>query len=160
MLNAAKSLALLERDCQIVVVCGRNLAAYNCLTANVAALNAGKRVRFRVESYIDAEKMATLMHASDLMIGKPGGATMAEALASGCPLMVYTPLMIPGQEAFNAELLQREGAAWVARRPKDLRTAVSDLLANPDRLETMRSCAVRLARPDAATEIANLLAVL
>jgi processive 1,2-diacylglycerol beta-glucosyltransferase len=117
LLAAAKSLASLKLECQLVVVCGRNANAYRCLTSNLAALNAGGRVQFRVEGYVDANTMATLMHASDFLIGKPGGSTMAEALASGCPLLVYKPVMIPGQEEFNAEMLQRAGAARIACNP-------------------------------------------
>ena len=125
--------------------------------SHLAELNAGCNVTFRIEGYIPIETMATLMHASDLLIGKPGGATMAEALASGCPLLIYTPLMIPGQEEFNAELLQREGAGVVARKPDELRAAVTALLEEPERVETMRACARRLARPDAAAEITRII---
>ncbi len=159
LLAAARALAKLEQDCQIVVVCGRNAGAYRCLKTNIAALNVGGRVRFRVEGYVSAETMATLMHASDFLIGKPGGATMAEALTSGCPLLVYTPVMIPGQEEFNARLLEREGVARIAHCPDELRATVNALLAAPNQLEKMRTCALSLARPDAADRIADLIAV-
>jgi processive 1,2-diacylglycerol beta-glucosyltransferase len=160
LLAAAKALASLNMECQVVVVCGRNEGAYRCLTKHLVSLNADGRVRFRVEGYINADAMANLMHASDFLIGKPGGSTMAEALTSGCPLVVYTPVMIPGQEEFNAEMLQRAGAARIAGCPEELRATVNDLLAAPTILEEMRAAAERIARPTAAVEIVNLLTTL
>jgi len=157
LLAAARALATIPRKCQVVVVCGRNEGAHRTLMAHLAELNAGRTVNLRFDGYVPVETMATLMHASDLLIGKPGGATMAEALASGCPLLIYTPLMIPGQEEFNAELLQREGAGLVARKPEELRTAVTELLEAPQRVEAMRAAARRLARPDAAAEITRII---
>ncbi|MBD4339136.1 galactosyldiacylglycerol synthase, partial [Xanthomonas citri pv. citri] len=44
------------------------------------------------------------MHASDLIITKPGGLTVSEALACNLPLAVFDA--IPGQEEDNANFLQ------------------------------------------------------
>ncbi len=41
------------------------------------------------------------MQASDLIITKPGGLTVTEALASNLPLLVFNS--IPGQEEDNAD---------------------------------------------------------
>jgi len=144
----------------VVVVCGRNDGAYQTLTSHLEELNAGHNVMFRIEGYVQAETMAMLMHASDILIGKAGGSTMAEALASGCALLIYAPLMIPGQEEFNARLLQEEGAGLVAGDPEELRALAGELLAAPESVERMRSRARRLARPDAAAEITRLVGIL
>ena len=81
-------------------------------------------------------------------------------MACGCPLLVYAPLMIPGQEEYNAQLLEREGAGMVTKTPCDLKLAVAELLQAPERIEMMRDCAKRLARPNAAAEITELLEAL
>jgi UDP-N-acetylglucosamine:LPS N-acetylglucosamine transferase len=68
--------------------------------------------------------------------------------------------MIPGQEEFNARLLQEEGAGVVAHNPEELHVLVTELLAAPERMERMRACARRLARPTAAAEITRLVQTL
>ena len=54
-------------------------------------------------------QMAELLVASDLMIGKSGGLTVAENAALGLPLIILDP--IPGQEQRNADILLELGAA-------------------------------------------------
>ena len=50
-----------------------------------------------------------IMRRASLLIGKPGGLTSAEAMASGTPMLIIRPL--PGQERGNTEMLVRNGAA-------------------------------------------------
>ena len=55
------------------------------------------------------DRVADYMHAGDLLITKPGGLTVSEALAAGIPLAVFDP--IPGQEEDNANFLETRGLA-------------------------------------------------
>ncbi len=45
------------------------------------------------------------MHAADVLVTKPGGLSIAEALVAGVPLVLCKPL--PGQEERNARVLVR-----------------------------------------------------
>jgi processive 1,2-diacylglycerol beta-glucosyltransferase len=54
-------------------------------------------------------KMDELMAASDILLGRPGGPTTAEALASGLAFVIVNP--IPGQEERTSDHLLEEGAA-------------------------------------------------
>lgn len=96
-----------------------------------------------------------LLAASDLVVGKAGGLTVAEALALGVPLLVYQP--IPGQEEGNARYLVAEGAALWAKNAWELRRDLLSLLGDPTRLRAMSASARRLGRPDAAFDAARLL---
>ena len=58
------------------------------------------------------DRMHELMKMSDLFIGKPGGLTTAEALASSLPMMIVDP--IPGQEERNSDHLLEKGCALKA----------------------------------------------
>jgi processive 1,2-diacylglycerol beta-glucosyltransferase len=101
--------------------------------------------------------MATVMAASDLLIGKPGGLTTFEALASGLPFVVAEPFLIPGQEEGNADFLVETG---IGRRAKDVEQAVrvvGNLLRAPEQLTAMGQAARTHARPDAVQVIIDTL---
>lgn len=93
--------------------------------------------------------------AADLLVGKPGGLTTAEALARGLPLVIVNP--IPGQEERNARHLLEQGAAIRCSNLPLLAWKINRLLDDPARLSRMRESARRLARPEAAREIAGVL---
>jgi len=98
-----------------------------------------------------------MLRSADLLIGKPGGLTMSEALACGTPMLIYEPLLIPGQEEDNARFLVESGAALVARTAPELREMASDLISSPDRLAAMQQAAQGLGRPRAALDIAQTI---
>lgn len=157
LLEVAQIIASLPCQSQVVVVCGRNQETFQLLNAQKQELMASGRVTFHIEGYVPIERMASLMHTCDLMVSKPGGVTTAESLASGCPMIVYAPLMIPGQEEDNAEVLQRTGAGDIARTPDELSQLLTKVLFSPAILERMRHNTHKLARPNAGTTIADLL---
>lgn len=160
LLNVALHLSTLTYPVQIIVVCGRNRATLRLFHEQHDSLMSNSNVHFKIEGHVPIERMAALMNASDILVSKPGGVTTAESLASGCPMVIYTPLMIPGQEEDNAHLLQQTGAGEVARTPEELLDLVKQLLNSPNILEHMRANTRELARPNAGPKIAELLKVL
>ena len=104
----------------------------------------------RIRGYVK-DAMAIMRRAS-LLIGKPGGLTSAEAMASGTPMLIIRPL--PGQERGNTEMLVRHGAAIHLDRDRDLPAVVSSLLTNTSLLDMMAARAKALGKPDAARDIA------
>lgn len=95
-----------------------------------------------------------LLAASDLVVGKAGGLTVAEATALGVPMVVFDP--IPGQEEHNADFLARHGAGLYVRNLRDLRRAVRRALNADDHAELSRA-ALALGRVDAADRVANAI---
>ncbi len=142
-------LASLRNEAQTIVVCGRNEA----LRERVQRRVGGDNPRFRVLGY--SNSMHSLMGAADLFIGKPGGLTAAEALARGLPLCIVNP--IPGQEERNSDHLLEEGVAVKCNDLTVLAFKIEQLLANPQRLASMRANALRYARPDAARLVVDTL---
>lgn len=115
----------------------------------------GARHKFRhpirIRGYVK-DAMA-LMGRASLLIGKPGGLTSAEAMASGTPMLIIRPL--PGQERGNTEMLVRHGAAIHLDRDRDLPAVVSSLLTNALLLDMMAGRARSLGRPHAARDVAQ-----
>jgi len=132
---------------EIVVVCGRNEEARKKLTA----IRPPSRHRAKILGFTD--KMRTLMAAADLLVTKPGGLTVSEALASSLPMALINP--IPGQEERNADFLLENGAAVKANSPAALTGKVEDALSSPRKLADMRRRAHALGRPRAAFDVAR-----
>lgn len=142
-----EALRLFGDRIQAMVVCGRNQNLLDTLKS--------KQFPFRTKLYGFVSHMDELMEASDLLIAKPGGATTSESLAKGVPMVVLDP--IPGQEAGNAKLLKERNAAFFLGKPGDIQTIVEGILDYPEVLQEKRREIVRLAKPDAAVELARFV---
>ena len=133
----------------------------NCALAIIAGRN--EKLRLRLEKYRwtgpvfvygFVTEMPDLMRAADLLVTKAGPGTISEALNASLPMVLYSRL--PGQEDGNVRYVVEEGAGLWAPGPKRTARAVSEMLADPQRLEqAARSCR-RLARPQAAEQVASL----
>ncbi|MDV6375762.1 MGDG synthase family glycosyltransferase [Deinococcus arenicola] len=95
-----------------------------------------------------------LLAASDLVVGKAGGLTVAESTTLGIPQVIYNP--IPGQEEYNADYLERQGAGLWARELPGVRPAVLRALDEGENAR-MGHNAVAISVPDAADRVAAAL---
>lgn len=101
-----------------------------------------------------SESIPELMSAADLLVSKPGGVTIAEALAVGVPIVLTHP--IPGPEERHLDYLVRNGVAVRARTLGELPQIVQRMLGAPQKLAEIRRRAQELARPDAAHAVAQV----
>ena len=145
-----EGLLALDQDGVVVVVAGRNAE----LPAALAGLGDGPRMRLRVLEQIDY--VDDLVAASDLAITKAGGLIVSEILARGTPLVVFDP--IPGQEEWNADYLVSCGAGLQLRLPEWVPWSVQQLLADRERLAQISVRAHKAGRPNAARDIAEIVA--
>jgi processive 1,2-diacylglycerol beta-glucosyltransferase len=99
-------------------------------------------------------RVPEFMAAADLLITKPGGLTMAEALAAGVPLLLTEP--IPGPEERHVKYLVDRGAAVFAHEVPGIPRLASNLLTSPARRARMVQRQRELARPDATHAIAQV----
>ncbi len=139
-----------KTPCQLLVVAGKN----GQLRMKLEQLAGELANRVDVFGYVS--NINELMSASDLMVGKAGGLTCAEAMARHLPMFIYDPL--PGQEERNAEFLEAAGAAVKISKDGNLARRVADCLSNPSCLEKMARAAKSLARPEAAREAVDIIA--
>ena len=150
-IEAVLALMHMQQPAQIVALCGKN---EDLLTEVVHATEAAPaHLKFRALPY--TPDMHEWMAISDVFIGKPGGLTISEAMASALPMILLNP--IPGQEEINASSMLEQG---VAVSPTDVVTLpykVDLLLGDPPRLAGMRDRLKQLARPRAAYTILETL---
>jgi processive 1,2-diacylglycerol beta-glucosyltransferase len=101
------------------------------------------------------QEMDKWMAASDLLVGKAGGLTSSEALASGLVLIIVNP--IPGQEERNSDHFLEEGVGIRCNNVPALAYKIDALLSDQDRFLRMQQAAKRLGRPHAASEIVSIV---
>jgi processive 1,2-diacylglycerol beta-glucosyltransferase len=87
-------------------------------------------------------KVPQLLNTHHLVVGKAGGATVHEAIAARCPMLIHH--LVPGQEEGNLRLLESIGGGALADSPAALASRVSDLLS--DHAAGWRSMKHALAR--------------
>ena len=112
-----------------------------------------------VEPFIDDVRAA--IGRAHLVVSRAGAITLAEICAVGRPSLLL-PLQLAGaHQADNARQLAEAGAAEVLGPEAFTAEAVADALgritADRERLTAMGEAALRLARPRAAHEVADLI---
>jgi processive 1,2-diacylglycerol beta-glucosyltransferase len=135
----------LPEPVSLVVMTGRNDAVREQMQSRAAAA----RGRLRLERWTD--HMERFVAASDVVVGKPGGLTVAEVLACGRPLFVTRSLR--GQESFNVRFLEREGIGRFLS-PGDMVPSIAELLADPAQRSAMQKRAWNAGRRDGAARVA------
>ncbi len=135
-------------DVSLVVMPGRNAVARSALSRHSASAAPG---RVHVCGWTD--RMDIYMSAADIVVGKPGGISVAEALACGRPL--FATRSLGGQEGFNVRFLEEHGVGALVR-DEDLVARIEDVISRPLVLADMQQRAWRLGQRDGAGRVAEL----
>jgi 1,2-diacylglycerol 3-beta-galactosyltransferase len=147
-----RTAAILRRvdGVDVAVICGRNRVLQRRLT-RLAARSGG---RLTVHGFVD--NMADWLRCADIVVGKAGPGTIAEATCCGAPLILTS--YVPGQEKGNAEFIVSAGAGVYAPGVRQLAAEIGRLHRDQAALALMRAASARTGRPHAAADIARLLA--
>jgi UDP-N-acetylglucosamine--N-acetylmuramyl-(pentapeptide) pyrophosphoryl-undecaprenol N-acetylglucosamine transferase len=105
------------------------------------------------------ENMAEAYGWADLVLCRAGALTIAELAAAGVgAILVPFPFAVDDHQTANARFLEREGAALVCQQAEltteRLATLLREWLGDRDRLLRMAEAARRLAKVDAAEQVA------
>ncbi|MDA0378468.1 MAG: UDP-N-acetylglucosamine--N-acetylmuramyl-(pentapeptide) pyrophosphoryl-undecaprenol N-acetylglucosamine transferase, partial [Bacteroidetes bacterium] len=105
------------------------------------------------------ERMDMAYNAADLVVCRAGASTCSELMLTGrASLLIPSPNVAEDHQTKNARSLEKAGAAIVlpeAELRDTFRQRIRALLDDPSRLARMQKEALRLARPDAADDIAR-----
>jgi UDP-N-acetylglucosamine--N-acetylmuramyl-(pentapeptide) pyrophosphoryl-undecaprenol N-acetylglucosamine transferase len=165
----AAALPYLLSLCQVLHVSGQ--LTYEATRAQAAERLAGDpsggrmAARYQLHAYLD-DPMPAALAASDIILCRSGAATLAELAVLGKPsvLVPLPPGFTGSPQLVNAEMFAHAGAATIVLDRdltiERLRADLPPLLADPMRLAEMGQAATALARPDAATSLADAVAAL
>lgn len=143
-----------RRAWQVIHVTGA--AGYRAV--QVAYAQAG--LRCWVAPHLDRMEWAYAL--ADLAVARCGASTMAELARCGVPAVVIPYPHASGHQRDNAKLLESAGAAVRLEErgitPGRLLAQLRRLLSDPARRQGMRARMAGLARPDAAEQLASVIA--
>ncbi len=150
LLPTTLALAKSRLPLHMVVVTGRNAA----LRAKLNELAGSLPTPMTILGY--CENVPELMRAADLLVTKAGPGAIAEASLAEVPVVVYD--FIPGQERGNLEYVRTNGIGVVALTANDVVRSVRRIVANLERLESMRDRQASVAPRGSSRRIAELIA--
>lgn len=102
------------------------------------------------------DELPRMLHASHLLIGKAGGATVQETIAAGCPMIINH--VVAGQEEGNARLIVETNSGVIARSPAEAVAQVERAFAdNAKQWREWVANISQLSRPRAALDIGEFL---
>lgn len=102
---------------EVTIVTGKNSKLYNILTVKKPVIN------IKVLGYVN--DMHNLIKNYDLIVTKPGGATLFEAIHSQTPVIVRVPKI--GQEIENAKFIIDKGIGLVYNDESDLKNIFENI---------------------------------
>ena len=138
----------LQHTLQVVVITGRNTRMEkeaHALCSNIP--------HSKVLGWVDT--MHEWMLAADLLVSKPGGATLNEGFACALPMLAIDPL--PGNEQRTCQWIEKWGCGLWIKSPAELAPTIDRLLERREELESLRVRARSLARPRAAYDAAEAI---
>ena len=172
-----------EADFQIVLITGKNEKLYETFEKYLSKIDINNTMyeiaRLYPTAKQQASKSSSLHHArqlkpskptkllyftdevekfmqmSSLILTKPGGLTVSEAIATGLPMAIFKP--IPGQEEQNADYLCRNGMAVRLKNDKTCTETITDLLTHPEKLKAMRQAIASKNNGNSAAKIYALM---
>jgi UDP-N-acetylglucosamine:LPS N-acetylglucosamine transferase len=129
------------QDWQVVAICGRNEA----LRQRLEARRAG---RHKVVPVGFTQDLHRYLRAADLCVGKPGPASVLEAVAAATPLVMDAAAAMP-QEEPNADWIALHGMGLKVEHRRDLPSAVASLAGSPAARACQSAAQTSYALPDA-----------
>ena len=135
-----------KADFQGIVVCGYNKKLFNAVS------EIGKSSAHKFMTYGFVNNVDELMAASDILVSKPGGITVTEALNAALPMIVIHP--IPGQEMRNYKFLEKNGAVLKIETPKEILNAVEEIFGS-GRLKILKENARKIRLTGSAERVAD-----
>ena len=131
---------------QLLVVCGHNRQLFEKLSP---------KANEKVHIFGLVNNMHELMSAADVMVTKPGGLSIAEALVKRLPMIFFSA--IPGQETGNINVLKVYQVASDQGTIIEIVNTLDDLSTHPATYEALRQKLDVLSKPNAVKDIISLI---
>ena len=137
-------------DFKLIIITGKNKKLYEKFKEKVALSNRD------IELIYFTDEIVKYMKCADMIITKPGGLTVTEALACNTPLVIFDA--IPGQEEENADFLVKNNMAIrLSSNDKSIRNTIEALLTNDEKLKTMKKACIAFDKSKSCENIFDLI---
>lgn len=158
LVGGGEGMGPLERTAHAIAEAGLPISLVIVTGRNQSLKARLESVHWPVPTFIYGfvREMPEFMQAADILVTKAGPGTICEALIAGLPMVLYSRL--PGQEDGNITYVEAEGAGVWAPRPEQVTSTIRTWVENPHLRQQAAAACRRLARPDAARQIARILA--
>ncbi|MFI5173536.1 MAG: methyltransferase domain-containing protein [Terriglobia bacterium] len=134
---------------EVTVLVGMNQK----LQRSLRKLERLKNIQLRIQGWTD--EMPRFFHSHDLLISKPGGVTLTEAMAAGLPLLASFPL--PGSEVKHCMWTEKWGIGLAAPTMEAFRIAATRLVRDEPLRRKLSETACRVYLEQHAHPIAEVL---
>ena len=148
--NALCQLEHLEKDIQILVITGANVALWSEMN------EYAQHSKHKIFVWGYSHNIQEFMSVATFLISKPGALTISEALTRELPMILHDP--IPGPEVDNAKFVSDNGAAIWVKHQDTLDAVVREVLSDATILPKLRNNAKVLKKPYASDNIADVIA--
>jgi UDP-N-acetylglucosamine:LPS N-acetylglucosamine transferase len=139
---------LLELEVHLTVTVGRNEKLGRAVQSA-----AGNR---QIEIFGWTDQLPRLFRRSHLLIGKAGGATVQEAIAAACPMIINH--VVSGQEEGNAQLIVQTNSGAIALSANAVVAEIQRAFTDGARQwQIWKDNIARMSRPRASLDIAEFL---
>lgn len=130
----------LDREIQIIALCGRNQLAANQLQEQLSALHINT-----VKILGHQDDMLSLIQSCNIIVARPGTGTTSEAIMAGCPIIFNTLGGVMPQEWITIKYLRNRGLPiHRVRKPADLATVINELTASSKTIADYREQIINL----------------
>ena len=136
-------------DFQAIICTGKNSKLKNQIE------NINKKYDKKTIVLGFTNEVSKLMSISDILITKPGGLTIAEALIKKIPIIISSA--IPGQEERNSDYLLNNGLAARIKGTQNVLSVLEQITSSKNRIKYMQDMAYEKSKPHAARDLCNFL---
>lgn len=117
-----------QKNVDIKIVTGTNKKLYEYLTVKHNFKN------IKILGFV--ENVAELMSQTHLLITKPGGVTIFEAINCETPMIIKRPKI--GQEMANADFIEKYGIGIIKDHTLDIKSCLEDLISSDYKVVNMK----------------------
>lgn len=142
------SLLTIKEEFQIIIITGNNTRLYDRIRSIRQSTKKTEVVKYTRE-------VAKYMNLADVLITKPGGLTISEALAANLPMIIFDA--IPGQEESNAKFLIKHGMAVSIGKGHNCNIVVEELLRDKARMNKLKENCYKFNKEKSCKEIFELI---
>ncbi len=144
LLNNIKTIPII-----LTVITGANEQLYQDL------IKIKLKCNITIDIYKYSNNIYNLMKINDLLISKPGGLTISEAISIPLPIIIYNP--IPGQEVENARFLIKMKSAIRVNEIEKIPYWIRYLYDNPKFSNRLKENQTKIAKPNSTSDIMKIL---